>query len=125
MSALLVALGSALGGLARHGCVLLGSALFGAAFPWGTLAVNILGSAAVGAFAGWFSGGAPEPAGARQFFVIGFCGGFTTFSAFSLQALELAMLGAWLRAALYVAGSVVLCLAAVALGWFASAGLRP
>jgi CrcB protein len=125
VSAILVALGSALGGLARHGCVLLGSALFGAAFPWGTLAVNIIGSAAVGAFAGWVSHTGLEPTGARHFFVIGFCGGFTTFSAFSLQALELALLGAWARAALYVGASLVLCLAAVAAGWFLAVGWRP
>jgi fluoride exporter len=125
VSALLVALGSALGGLARHGCVLLGSALFGTAFPWGTLAVNVVGSAAVGLFAGWVSAGGTPPAGARHLFVIGFCGGFTTFSAFSLQALELALLGAWVRAALYIAGSLILCLAAVALGWLAAGGLRP
>jgi CrcB protein len=124
MSALLVALGSALGGLARHGCVLLGSALFGTAFPWGTLAVNVIGSAAVGLFAGWVTGGGVAPEGARHFFVIGFCGGFTTFSAFSLQAVELAMLGAWARAGVYVVGSVVLCVAAAGIGWYLAGGLK-
>lgn len=125
MSALLVALGSAVGGLARHGCVLLGSALFGTAFPWGTLAVNVVGSALVGLFAGWVSARGAAPDGAQHFFVIGFCGGFTTFSAFSLQALELAMLGAWARAALYIGGSLILCLGAVGLGWHLAAGMKP
>jgi CrcB protein len=124
MSALLVAIGSALGGLARHGCVLLGAWLFGAAFPWGTLAVNVIGSAAVGVFAG-LALTADLPPGARHFFVIGFCGGFTTFSAFSLQVLELAMQGAWARAGFYVGASLVLCLAAVGLGWLIASGLRP
>jgi fluoride exporter len=123
VSALLVALGSAIGGLARHGCVLLGAALFGSALPWGTLAVNVLGSAAVGAFAG-LALGTEMPAGARHFFVIGFCGGFTTFSAFSIQVLEMVLAGAWARAAAYVAASLVLCFAAVALGWFIASGWR-
>ncbi len=123
MSALLIAIGSALGGLARHGCVVLGAAWFGTAFPWGTLAVNILGSAAVGAFAG-LTLGSEAPVAARHFFVIGFCGGFTTFSALSLQVLELALAGAWSRAALYVGASLTLCLAAVAFGWILALGLR-
>ena len=124
MSALLVALGSALGGLARYGCVLLGTAWFGAAFPWGTLAVNVIGSAAVGLVGGWASRRGAVPDAARHFFVIGFCGGFTTFSAFSLQAVELAVLGAWARAGLYVVASVVLCVAAAGIGWYVAGGLK-
>jgi fluoride exporter len=123
VSAVLVALGSALGGLARHGCVLLGGALFGTAFPWGTLAVNVVGSAAVGLFTG-VALGMEMPAGARHFFVIGFCGGFTTFSAFSIQVLEMALAGAWARALSYVVASLALCFAAVALGWFIASGWR-
>ena len=93
------------------------AARYGDAFPLGTLAVNVTGSFAIGVVAA-FTG----PAGvfftsplARQVVMIGVLGGFTTFSAFSLQTLDLASDGEWLRAALNVILSVVLCLLAV---WF-------
>jgi CrcB protein len=91
---------------------------FGEAFPWGTLTVNVAGSLAIGFFA-TLTG--PEgrwlvtPA-ARTFFMIGICGGFTTFSAFSLQTLNLAREAEWLFAGLNIVGSVTLCLVSVWLG---------
>jgi CrcB protein len=121
-----VAVGSAIGGVARFWCVEAAAALFGATFPWGTLGVNIVGSLAVGVFFGAIAVGVIEsPAAARQFFSVGFCGGFTTFSAFSLQTVELALTGAWGRAALYVIASVLLCVAATAAGWTAIVAFRP
>ena len=120
-----VMLGSALGGAARFWSTELAAGILGAAFPWGTLAVNILGSLAAGAAAGVLAAGLSGQADlVRHLFIIGFCGGFTTFSAFSLQAFELAQLGSGLRATLYVLASVLLCLAAAALGWWSAVSLK-
>jgi CrcB protein len=113
-----VAIGSALGGLARYGISGMVARAFGETFPWGTLVVNVLGSFLIGVVA-TLSG----PDGrllvspvTRQFWLIGIFGGFTTFSAFSLQTLSLAQDGEWLRAGGNVALSMVLCLAFVWLG---------
>jgi CrcB protein len=115
---LLVFLGAGLGGVLRH-AVNLGCARFcGTAFPWGTLSVNVAGSLAMGALAGWLAvradAGWSQPL--RLFLVTGILGGFTTFSAFSLDAALLWERGDMLAAAAYVVGSVVLSLAAVAIG---------
>jgi CrcB protein len=103
---LLVALGSAIGGAARYGVSLLGLRWFGAAFPWGTLAVNILGSGLIG----WLSASLPmPPSSPRLFWMTGICGGFTTFSAFSLEAVNMLRQGEWARAAIYPVASLLLC----------------
>lgn len=106
---LCVALGGALGSVARHLLTLASLAQFGAGFPWGTLAINIAGSALIGVAAGLGVGGEW-----RLFLVTGVLGGFTTFSAFSLETGLL-----WERspalAAGYVAASVIMALAAFAL----------
>lgn len=115
---LVIAIGSMLGGLARYGCGLLAAAWWGAAFPWGTLFINILGSFVIGGFA-TLTG--PDgriyvgPLG-RQFVMVGLCGGYTTFSSFSLETLELVQRGQVPAAGSYVALSLVLCLLAVWLG---------
>jgi CrcB protein len=119
---LLVALGGALGSVARYGVNDLVVRWLGGKFPWGTLLVNISGSFAIGLFAslaGGASGWLVSPA-ARTFLMAGFCGGFTTFSAFSLQTLDLARQGAWLYAGLNILGSVALCLLSVWLGHLAA-----
>lgn len=114
----LVALGSALGGVLRF--LLTGWVSFRAAstFPWGTMTVNVAGCAVIGLLAGL--GDSQRfglPAEARAFLMIGVLGGFTTFSSFSLETLRLAQDGAWGRAAANVGLSVVLCLVGVALGY--------
>ena len=114
----LIALGSALGGVARNGLSAWVAQRAGDAFPWGTLAVNVLGSLVVGALAA--VGDAPRwglSVEARQFLMIGVLGGFTTFSAFSLQTLRLIQGGDWARVAGNVFLSVGLGLAAAALGY--------
>lgn len=121
-----IGLGSALGGMARYWCSGFVAARFGETFPWGTIAVNVIGSFVIGFFA-TISG--PDgrllvPSLARQFVMIGVCGGYTTFSSFSLQTLTLARDGEWLPAMANIALSVVLCLVAVAVGHFAAAGLN-
>jgi CrcB protein len=111
-SLLLVAAGGAVGSVLRYALSLACLALFGAGFPWGTLAANVAGSAAIGALAG-----AGVDGQARLLLVPGLLGGFTTFSAFSLEAGFL-----WERspalAALYVALSVGLGLGACAAGFW-------
>lgn len=118
MTYLFVALGSAMGGSLRYWLSGLVANSFGQTFPWGTLIINVLGSFAIGLFA-TLTG--PEgrflvPAEWRQFFMVGICGGFTTFSSFSLQTLALAQDGEWLWAGGNIVGSVTLCLIGVWLG---------
>jgi CrcB protein len=121
-----VASGGALGSLARFwmtGAVtaLAGSYFpWGARFPWATLMINILGSFVIGLVAGLTltparMGMHPD---VRIFLMVGICGGFTTFSAFSLQMLELLLTGDAVLALLYVLESVLLCLLFVWCGWW-------
>lgn len=116
---LLVFLGGGLGAIARHGVNRAGLALLGPGFPWWTLVVNVAGSFAIGLLAGLF-GSLETGHQARLFLITGFLGGFTTFSAFSLDALTLWERGAGLQSGLYVLGSVILSLIAAALGLMAS-----
>jgi len=114
-----IAMGSALGGVARYACSSLLARAFGETFPVGTLLVNVVGSFVIGFFAT-----ATGPDGrvlaspdARLFVTVGLCGGYTTFSAFSLQTLSLFQEGAWGRGGAYILASVVLCLIAVWAGY--------
>jgi fluoride exporter len=121
---LLVAVGSALGGVSRYACGVAIAQRFGQAFPWGTLAVNVIGCFAIGALGALML--VPHRAGAtiiRDFVMIGFLGGFTTFSAFSLQTFQLMRDGKIALAVANVAASVILCLIAVALGFVVASRL--
>jgi CrcB protein len=107
---LLVFLGGGIGAAGRHGVNIAAARLLGIGFPWGTLIVNVLGSFAMGLLAAWFAfraGGALSQH-ARLFLTTGILGGFTTFSAFSLDAALLWERGAILAAASYVLVSVIL-----------------
>ncbi len=119
-TALQVALGGAIGAVLRFG-VVQASARLVPGFPWGTLAVNVLGSALMGLGAALLLSGA----GARfaPFALAGVLGGFTTFSAFSLDALKLWEAGAGPAAAAYVAASVGLSLGAAVLGLWIGRGM--
>jgi CrcB protein len=121
-----IAIGSALGGVARYWCSGVAARLIGETFPWGTLIVNVLGSFIIGLFATLT---APDGrifvgSAARQFVMIGILGGYTTFSSFSLQTLELVHDGEWLRAGGNIIASVLFCLLAVWLGHVLAAGLN-
>jgi fluoride exporter len=116
-----VALGGALGSVGRFWLNGIVSSRFGETFPWGTMLINVSGSFIIGVI-----GALVVPEGrmdsssrafATQFLMIGICGGFTTFSSFSLQTLNLFRDREWLYAGGNVILSVVLCLAAVWLGW--------
>jgi CrcB protein len=114
-----VCLGGAIGSGARFWISGLVAERIGQTFPFGTLAVNVSGCLLVGVLAGM---SIPEgrwmlTSGAREFLMIGLCGGYTTFSSFSLQTLALAQEGEWLRAAANSIVSLVLCLVAVWLGY--------
>ena len=121
-----VALGGALGSVARFWCSGFVAQTVGGTFPWGTMTVNVVGSFIIGFF-GTLTGAdgrllvAPD---VRQFVMVGFCGGYTTFSSFSLQTLALARDGEWLQVGGNVLLSVALCLASVWLGHVAAAGLN-
>ena len=118
MTYLWVALGSALGGVARHWCSGVAARLWGETFPWGTIIVNVAGSFIIGLFGTLTApdGRVAASSEARLFVMVGLCGGYTTFSAFSLQSLALARAGEWAGLGMNIGLSVVLCLAAVWLG---------
>ncbi len=118
LNALWIFVGGGLGTLARWGASGLIANRLGQTFPWGTLAVNVSGSFIIGLFATLTGteGRFLAPASFRQFFMLGVCGGYTTFSSFSLQTLNLAEDGEWFRAGANAVLSFVLCLVAVWLG---------
>lgn len=115
---LLIAIGSAIGGMTRYWASGVIESRIGQSFPWGTLVVNVTGSFVIG-----FLASITAPAGrafvspyTRNFLMIGICGGYTTFSSFSLQTLNLAQDRQWLYAGGNAALSLVLCLFSVWLG---------
>lgn len=115
LSYIWVGLGGMIGSVARFWISGIVAERYGPTFPFGTLAVNVTGSLVIGAFAAL-----TDPEGRwlvspafRQFIMIGICGGYTTFSSFSLQTLALAQDGEWLRAIANAIASFALCLLAV------------
>jgi CrcB protein len=120
---LFVALGGALGSVARYAVAVGATRWLGAGFPWGTLFVNVAGSFAIGLLAALVTSDGRPALGvdARAFIMIGVLGGFTTFSSFSLDTLTLARHGALGAAAANAGLSMALCLAAVWLGFGAAA----
>ena len=125
VTCLVVMLGGAVGTLGRY-ALALALAPISASLPWGTIVINIAGSFVIGFFSTLTlaHGRYPAPENLRLFVLVGVCGGFTTFSSFSLQTLDLLRAGALGRAAVNVAASVALCLASVALGHLAGAALN-
>ena len=121
-----IAIGSALGGVARYWCSGVAARLTGETFPWGTIIVNIVGSFIIGFFATLTGpdGRIFADTLTRQFVMIGFCGGYTTFSSFSLQTLALLQDGEWLLASANIALSVIACLLAVWAGYALAASVN-
>ena len=114
-----IGMGGALGSMGRYGVSRIFAFWFGETFPWGTLVVNVSGSLLIGLLAGLTSDSnsrfliAPDM---RQFLLVGICGGYTTFSSFSLQTLALMRQGDMLEAGSNIVMSVIFCLMAVWLG---------
>ena len=122
MKILLVAIGSGLGGVLRY----LVPCWIGASkgFPWATLTVNVVGSLLIGLLSGLLARhGGSSAESIRAFAVVGFCGGFTTFSAFSNETFRLVESSQWPSAAAYVSLSVLAGLAAVFVGYALSKGI--
>jgi fluoride exporter len=110
---LAVAIGGAIGSVTRYLVGIGSGKLFGVGFPWGTLIINVTGSFLIGAFVGLFATKWDLPQVARVFLTVGICGGYTTFSTFSLDAWYLIERGQTAASAAYMIGSVVLSVAAL------------
>jgi CrcB protein len=121
-----IAIGSALGGMPRYFCSGVAARTIGETFPYGTLIVNVVGSFIIGFFATLTGPDGRVFIGstARQFVMVGFCGGYTTFSSFSLQTLNLMNDREWLYAGANITGSVVLCMLAVWAGHILAVSLN-
>ena len=121
-----IAIGGALGTLGRYALSTFAAHQFGETFPWGTLIINVTGSFVIGFFATL-----TDPDGTllvrpefRSFFLVGICGGYTTFSSYSLQTLRLAQGGEWLYAGGNIIASNLSCLIAVWVGHVCAKLLR-
>lgn len=119
MNAVLVFVGGGLGALLRHVVNLASARLLGTAYPFHTLFINVTGSLAMGVIAGYLAFKGEASQATRLFLMTGILGGYTTFSAFSLDAALLYQRGEAMLAALYVLGSVALSLAGLAAGFAA------
>ncbi len=111
-----VGLGGAMGAMARYGAGLAALRTLGPNFPWGTLAVNVVGCFVMGLFIVWMAAREPHSAALRAFVATGVLGGFTTFSAFALEAVTLWRDRSLMIAGLYVLGSLLLSFAALGAG---------
>lgn len=111
-------MGAAIGGIARYALSGVVGNWIGATFPWGTLVVNVTGCFVIGIFNSLTGpdGSFLVPLNIRLFVMVGICGGYTTFSSFSLESLNLMRDGEWLAVAGYMLASVVFCMIAVWLG---------
>lgn len=118
-----IALGGAAGSVARH---LLGTYVGTrtTGLPWGTLLVNVTGSLLLGFLVRYLAGRTHSPALVAAL-TVGFCGGYTTFSAFSVETVLLIERGAWARALLYALASVALCVGGAAVGVALARGMGP
>jgi CrcB protein len=116
MGYVIVFFGGGLGAALRHGINIFAARLLGTAFPYGTLFINVMGSLAMGLIAEYLALKAGLPQRWRLFLMTGILGGFTTFSAFSLEAALLYERGQLMSAAVYVVASVVLAIAALFAG---------
>lgn len=116
LNIVLVAIGGAIGSVARYLTGMYSARLLGTGFPWGTLAVNVVGSLAIGIFAELIGRRFSAPLEWRLFIITGFLGGFTTFSAFSLDVATLIDNGNLALALTYVALSMLVSLFAVFAG---------
>ncbi len=114
-SLLAVASGGALGAASRYAVVVFCAQVLGSSFPWGTLAVNVVGSLLMGVMFKWFLVSGELSENLRLFLTTGFLGGFTTFSAFSLDAVGLVQQSAYSLSLLYVMASVIASVLAL---WF-------
>jgi CrcB protein len=125
VTCLYVIAGGALGSLARY-AISIWALPVSRDLPWGTIGINIAGSFIIGFFGTLTlaQGRFPVAENIRLFVMIGFCGGFTTFSSFSLQTLDLIRGGAVMRAGANIVVSVALCVAAVAVGHFMAAQIN-
>lgn len=119
MNLLAVALGGTLGSMLRYLAVSAMNDRFGVGFPWGTLSVNVVGSFLIGVVAILFQQRyqGERDAFIRSLFMVGLLGGFTTFSAFSLETIQLLGSGLMLKAIVNIVGNVVICLIATGLGF--------
>lgn len=125
ISCLYVVIGGALGTFARY-AISVAALPISHRLPWGTIIINIVGSFIIGFFGTLTlaSGRFPVSENIRLFVMVGVCGGFTTFSSFSLQTLDLLRIGAVGRAAANIGLSIALCVAAVAIGHWSAARLN-
>lgn len=114
----IVGLGGALGAMLRHAAGLAALRLIPSAFPWGTLAINVVGSLCIGIVIGLLAYAHTWSQDIRLFAVVGVLGGFTTFSSFSLETILLFERGQALYAVLYIAGSVAGSLGATLIGLY-------
>jgi CrcB protein len=118
MTIFYIALGGGIGAVLRHLLTSKASHIFGVAFPYGTIIVNIIGSCLMGILIGYLAKTLPHSMELRAFLAIGLLGGFTTFSAFSLDAVNMIERGQLSQAAIYVALSVFVSIVALFAGLY-------